>query len=99
MSVADNMDVNFLPLGSQAERLAVMNAVRLVPGAQKLYALPPTNAHDVDFDLVEVDSVPLGQPFSVNVHIHVNINNSESYRINCFIKLALYLASFALMVQ
>lgn len=48
-----------------------MNAVRGVPTAQKQYEMKKRDADDVTFDLVEIDHVLFGQPFSVTVHIHV----------------------------
>ncbi|KAG8256669.1 hypothetical protein J6590_063512 [Homalodisca vitripennis] len=58
------------PEGSFAERLAVLNAVKGVPTAQKLYEIKKRETEDVSFDLIEIDHVMFGQPFSVTVHLH-----------------------------
>lgn len=57
--------------GSLAERLATMNAIRGVPTAQKYYDLKKTETEDISFDLMEIDHVLFGQPFSITVHIQV----------------------------
>ncbi|KAJ8975426.1 hypothetical protein NQ317_018935 [Molorchus minor] len=56
--------------GTEAERLAVYNAVRGVPRAQALYEIPNKENEDVFFDLIDIDSIPFGQSFSVVVRIH-----------------------------
>lgn len=55
--------------GTEAERLAVYNAVRGVPRAQELYEIPNKESEDVFFDLVDIDTVPFGENFTVVVHI------------------------------
>lgn len=62
--------------GTEAERLAVYNAVRGVPRAQQFYELPNKDQEDVEFDLVDIDTVPLGQPFQVVVKIQ-NTSSEE----------------------
>jgi hypothetical protein len=49
----------------------VFNAVRGVERAQQYYSFPRKESEDVHFDLVELDKIPLGQDFSVTVHIQV----------------------------
>jgi hypothetical protein len=49
----------------------VFNAVRGVPKAQQYYSFPKTENEDVHFDLVDIDSIPFGQEFTVTVHIQV----------------------------
>ncbi|CAH0557746.1 unnamed protein product [Brassicogethes aeneus] len=63
--------------GTEAERLAVYNAVRGVPRAQQFYELPSKEQEDVYFDLIDIDTVPLGDPFEVIVQIH---NQSKEER-------------------
>lgn len=48
-----------------------MNAIRGVPTAQKYYDLKKTETEDISFDLMEIDHVLFGQPFSITVHIQV----------------------------
>jgi hypothetical protein len=66
-----------LHTGSEAERLAVFNAVRGVERAQQYYSFPKKGAEDVHFDLVEIETIPFGQDFCVTVHIHVSCIVSE----------------------
>lgn len=49
-----------------------MNAIRGVPTAQKYYDLKKTETEDISFDLMEIDHVLFGQPFSITVHIQVS---------------------------
>ncbi|XP_067006907.2 hemocyte protein-glutamine gamma-glutamyltransferase [Anabrus simplex] len=81
---ADLEDITHLykdPDGSQAERLAVMNAVRGNELAERHYGIPKKQHEDVTFDLVEIDNIAFGQSFSVTVHIH---NKSDEPRtISC----------------
>lgn len=65
------------PEGSDAERLAVYNAVKGVPRAQHLYEIPGKEQEDVFFDLIDIDSVPFGQSFDVVVKIE---NKSSEVR-------------------
>lgn len=51
------------------ERLAVYNAVRGIPKAQQFYEIPSDENNDVSFDLVDIDTVPIGQSFDVVVKI------------------------------
>lgn len=61
-----------------AERLAVYNAVRGVPGAQEFYEVQESGEEsDVFFDLIDIDTVPIGQSFDVVVKI---INRSSEER-------------------
>lgn len=64
-------NLHFLEIGSEADRLSVFNAVLGVSKAQQYYSFPQKGDEDVNFDLVEIDSIPLGQEFSVTVHIQV----------------------------
>lgn len=62
------------PEGSEAERLAVYNAIRGNTFTPPVYDIPADIIEDVDFDLVDIDVVPLGQSFDVVV----NIQNKSS---------------------
>lgn len=55
--------------GTEAERLALYNAVRGVPRAQEFYEIPDKDKEDVFLDLVDIDIVPLGEKFTVMVNI------------------------------
>ncbi|ERL94345.1 hemocyte protein-glutamine gamma-glutamyltransferase [Dendroctonus ponderosae] len=57
------------PENTPAERLAVYNAVRGIPKAQQFYEIPSDDKNDVIFDLIDIDTVPLGQSFDVVVEI------------------------------
>nr|XP_023022029.1 hemocyte protein-glutamine gamma-glutamyltransferase-like isoform X1 [Leptinotarsa decemlineata]XP_023022031.1 hemocyte protein-glutamine gamma-glutamyltransferase-like isoform X1 [Leptinotarsa decemlineata] len=77
---SDLLDVTKLyknPEGTEAERLAVYNAVHGVPRAQELYDIPDRGNEDVAFDLVDIDTVPFGETFCVEVKVE---NKSEEER-------------------
>ncbi|XP_017782167.1 PREDICTED: hemocyte protein-glutamine gamma-glutamyltransferase-like [Nicrophorus vespilloides] len=65
------------PEGTEAERLAVYNAVKGVPKAQQFYEMPNKEDEDVFFDLVDIESVPFGENFDLVVNIR---NESEETR-------------------
>ncbi|KAI4464153.1 protein-glutamine gamma-glutamyltransferase [Holotrichia oblita] len=63
------------PESTDAERLAVYNAVRGVPRvAHQTYEIPEEEEEDVEFDLIDTDAVPFGQNFDVIVNIYNNSN-------------------------
>jgi len=62
------------PEGSQAERLAVYNAVRAVRKAQLHYDYPENPTEDVFFDLEEIDTIPFGEMFKVGSEISINFH-------------------------
>lgn len=64
------------PEGSEAERLTMMNAAR-AGGLEHIYDLPSEESHDVVFDLIEIDRITIGDPFSVKVQIE---NQSDELR-------------------
>lgn len=82
--------------GTEAERLAVYNAVRGVPRAQELYEIPNKDMEDVFFDLLDIDSVPFGEDFTVTVNIenrateertiHAVVSSSSVYYTGTFAK-------------
>lgn len=57
--------------GSAAERLAIHNAIRGSRRAQEYYSYKADVTEDVAFDLIEIDSIFVGQPFKVRVNISV----------------------------
>ncbi|CAH1183736.1 unnamed protein product [Phaedon cochleariae] len=63
--------------GTDAERLAVYNAVRGVPRAQEVYDMPDRGNEDVTFDLVDIETIPFGDTFLVEVAVE---NKSEEER-------------------
>ena len=59
--------------GTVAERMPVINAARGVERTQQnLYEMAKVN-EDVYFDLVEMEKIAFGQPFTVTVQIQVTI--------------------------
>lgn len=68
----DMWDVTHLyknPENTPAERLSVYNAVRGIPKAQQFYEIPSEENNDVYFDLIDIDTVPFGEPFDVVVTV------------------------------
>ncbi|XP_066149834.1 hemocyte protein-glutamine gamma-glutamyltransferase-like isoform X2 [Euwallacea fornicatus] len=73
----DVTDLYKNPENTPAERLAVYNAVRGIPIAKEFYEIRGSDEeNDVFFDLIDIDTVPLGQDFDVVVKI-VNKSNEE----------------------
>lgn len=66
------------PEGSEAEKHAVISAIQGVPKAQEHYQRPPKTQEDVFLDLVDIDTVPLGQGFDVVVNIKNNSNETRN---------------------
>ncbi|XP_046675640.1 hemocyte protein-glutamine gamma-glutamyltransferase-like [Homalodisca vitripennis] len=67
--------------GSEAERAAVFNAIRAHPKAQKLYkAVKTPVVRDVYFKLKEIDSVLIGDTFSVSLTMENHA--SEQRKVN-----------------
>lgn len=56
-------------LGTEDERMTLYNAVRRTERAKRFYAIPDPAKEDVEFDLVELDRVNIGEPFAVTVRI------------------------------
>lgn len=57
--------------GTKAERLTLLNGVRASERAKRFYMLPAKSREDIDFELVNLDEVKLGDGFSITVNIHV----------------------------
>lgn len=64
--------------GTEAERLAVYNAIKGVPKAQHLYEFPPKEAEDVFFDLIDIDAIGFGESFDVVVNIENRSNEKRT---------------------
>ncbi|KAK4880422.1 hypothetical protein RN001_008568 [Aquatica leii] len=82
---SDMFDVTSIykhPEGSEAEKLAVASAIKGVTKAQEHYSVPPKTVDDVFFDLIDIDTVPFGEDFYVEVHIKNNSRQSRSITTN-----------------
>lgn len=55
--------------GTEAERISLYNAVRGSELAKSFFQLPNSKLEDVEFDLVELERIKIGDDFSVKVHI------------------------------
>lgn len=64
-------------LGTEVERLTLYRAVRSTEMAKRFYSLPSPGKEDVEFDLVELERVNIGEPFAVTVNIK---NKSDETR-------------------
>lgn len=64
--------------GSEAERLTLYRAVRSTSLAKKFYSLPSPAKEDVEFDLVDLDRVNIGEPFSVIVNMKNKSNQPRT---------------------
>lgn len=54
--------------GTEAERLAIHNAIRGSRRAQQYYDYK-SKKEDVFFDLIDIDKITIGQPFQVKVSL------------------------------
>ena len=71
------MDEYKAPEGTRDNRLALLNAVRNTTRAKRFYDVPDEAVHDVSFDLVDLETVDVGKPFTVIVKV---VNNSHEKR-------------------
>lgn len=55
--------------GTEVERLTLYRAVRNTELAKRFYSLPSPAKEDVEFDLVDIERVNIGQPFAVVVNM------------------------------
>ncbi|KDR22723.1 Hemocyte protein-glutamine gamma-glutamyltransferase [Zootermopsis nevadensis] len=60
--------------GTKAERLTLRASER----AKRFYMLPAKSREDIDFELVNLDEVKLGDGFSITVNIHNRSDNERS---------------------
>jgi hypothetical protein len=58
--------------GTKAERLTLLNGVRASERAKRFYMLPAKPREDIDFELVDIDEVKLGDAFNITVNINVS---------------------------
>ncbi|XP_071559341.1 hemocyte protein-glutamine gamma-glutamyltransferase [Temnothorax nylanderi] len=63
--------------GTEVERLTLYRAVRSTEMAKRFYSLPSPGKEDVEFDLIELERVNIGEPFAVTVNIK---NKSDETR-------------------
>lgn len=61
--------VIYLHSGTEVERLTLYRAVRNTELAKRFYSLPSPAKEDVEFDLVDIERVNIGQPFAVVVNM------------------------------
>ncbi|XP_022920675.2 hemocyte protein-glutamine gamma-glutamyltransferase-like [Onthophagus taurus] len=66
--------------GTEAERLSLYNAVRSTRLAKNFYALPDPNLEDIEFDLVELDRIRIGEDFSVIVRMKNKCDEERNVR-------------------
>lgn len=95
---SDLFDVTYLfknKEGTEAERLAVYNAVRGVPRAQELYEIPNKEEEDVFFDLVDIDTVDFGKNFTVVVNIQNNASEKRTIKAVLSSSSVYYTGTFA----
>ncbi|KYN29601.1 Hemocyte protein-glutamine gamma-glutamyltransferase [Trachymyrmex cornetzi] len=67
----------FIIYGTEVERLTLYRAVRSTEMAKRFYSMPSPGKEDVEFDLVELERVNIGEPFAVTVNIK---NKSDETR-------------------
>ena len=67
----------FVILGTEAERLTLYRAVRSTELAKRFYSMPSPGKEDVEFNLVDLERVSIGDPFTVTVNI---VNKSTQSR-------------------
>ena len=60
--------------------MALYNAVRGTTGAPLFHEVPNTPIHDMEFDLIDLDRVPVGDPFEVVLVVKVLKLSTEDYR-------------------
>lgn len=64
--------------GTEVERLTLYRAVRSTEMAKRFYSLPSPGKEDVEFDLVELERVNIGEPFAVTVNIKNKSNETRT---------------------
>lgn len=72
----------FVLKGSRTERLQLVNAVRGSnrPCAPHFLELDPKQ-EDVEFDLIELEQIPVGDPFALVVTITVRKRNTDNKQL------------------
>lgn len=56
-------------IGSGDERLTLYRAVRSTPTAKRFFSVPAPENEDLEFKLVDLERVNIGEPFSITVNI------------------------------
>ena len=64
--------------GTEVERLTLYRAVRSSEMAKRFYSMPSPSKEDVEFDLVELERVNIGEPFAVIVDIKNKSNETRT---------------------
>lgn len=52
--------------------MAVKKAIKVVPIAQEIYDLEENQIEDVEFKLVDIEQITLGEAFKIAISIHVS---------------------------
>ncbi|XP_046746548.1 hemocyte protein-glutamine gamma-glutamyltransferase-like [Diprion similis] len=68
--------------GTTEERLALYRAARSLDGARMSYTIPEATEEDCEFTLVDLDTVNIGDPFSVQVNIKNNSKEQRHFQAN-----------------
>ncbi|XP_046746549.1 hemocyte protein-glutamine gamma-glutamyltransferase-like [Diprion similis] len=76
--------------GTQEERLNLYRAARSLNGARTHYAIPKYIGEDCEFDLVDLDTVKIGEPFSLRVTVKNNSHERRTFRGNLTVKSVYY---------
>lgn len=58
--------------------MTLYRAVRSTEMAKRFYSLPSPGKEDVEFDLIELERVNIGEPFSVTVNIENKSNEKRT---------------------
>lgn len=64
--------------GTELERLTLYRAVRSTELAKRFYSLPSPAKEDVEFDLMDIERVNIGEPFAVIVNIKNKSNEKRT---------------------
>ncbi|GJQ79412.1 hypothetical protein Trydic_g16271 [Trypoxylus dichotomus] len=76
--------------GSPEERLSLYNAVRASPLAKTFYDLPDEKLEDIEFDLLDIDTIKIGQDFSVTVIVTNKCTNLRTMKLQLAAKSVFY---------
>ncbi|KAK5640144.1 hypothetical protein RI129_010955 [Pyrocoelia pectoralis] len=66
--------------GTESERVSLMNAVRGLKSAQTFFSVPENIEADVDFDLVDLDKIKIGEDYEIVVNINNKSNEVRNIR-------------------
>ncbi|XP_068992552.1 hemocyte protein-glutamine gamma-glutamyltransferase-like [Neodiprion pinetum] len=76
--------------GTREERFALYRAARSLNGARKIYAIPEKAEEDCEFTLVDLDTVNIGEPFSLEVNIKNYSHEPRTFHANLTIRSVYY---------